>query len=231
MRADLSPLSVDVQSRHGDFVLNAAFEAASGLTALFGRSGAGKTTTLHLIAGLYRPQRGRIACRGETLVDVERRIFVPKHKRRIGLVFQDAQLFPHLTVIQNLNFGRWFAPQDASLVDLDHVVETLGIGALLNRRPALLSGGEKQRVALARALLASPRLLLMDEPLAGLDEERRREILPLIERTRDEFAVPILYVTHAREEVVRLASKVVVLDAGCVTATGSPAEIFRGPSS
>ncbi|MGQ0455796.1 MAG: molybdenum ABC transporter ATP-binding protein [Hyphomicrobium sp.] len=216
------PLWVDVASQHGDFMLDAAFEASPGVTALFGRSGAGKTTMLHLIAGLYRPKRGRIVCRGETLVDVERRIFVAKHKRRIGLVFQDAQLFPHMTVAQNLKFGSWFAPRAETAVAFDHVVEALGIDALLERRPARLSGGEKQRVALARALLASPRLLLMDEPLAGLENARRQEILPLIERMRDDFKIPIIYVTHARDEVLRLAAKVVVIDAGRVTAQGAP---------
>ena len=220
------PLSVDVMSKHGGFTLAAAFEAGSGVTALFGRSGAGKTTMLHLIAGLYRPDRGRIALFGEPIVDIAGGVYVPKHKRRIALVFQDAQLFPHMTVAQNLRFGRWFAPRGDNGVAFDHVVETLGIGALLERRPAKLSGGEKQRVALARALLASPRLLLLDEPLAGLDDARRQEILPLIERVRDEFAVPILYVTHARDEVVRLASKVIVLDAGRVVAEGAPAEIL-----
>lgn len=219
-------LRVDIAARHGDFLLDAAFEADPGVTALFGRSGAGKTTLLHHIAGLYRPHRGRIDCRGEALVDVEQRIFVPKHKRRVGLVFQDAQLFPHLTVAQNLKFGRWFAPEPEAGVDFDHIVETLGIGNLLARRPAKLSGGERQRVALARALLAGPRLLLMDEPLAGLDDARRQEILPLIERVRDEFSAPILYVTHARDEVSRLASKVVVLDAGRVVSEGAPTDVL-----
>lgn len=220
------PVRVDIASRHGEFLLDAAFTAGPGVTALFGRSGAGKTTVLHHIAGLYRPQRGRVDVGGEALVDVERGIFVPKHKRRVGLVFQDAQLFPHLTVAQNLKFGRWFAGDADAGVDYGHVVETLGIGSLLQRRPAKLSGGERQRVALARALLAGPRLLLMDEPLAGLDDARRQEILPLIERVRDELAAPILYVTHARDEVLRLASKVVVLDAGRVIAEGAPAEML-----
>ncbi|MFN0217757.1 MAG: molybdenum ABC transporter ATP-binding protein [Hyphomicrobium sp.] len=220
------PLVVDVASTHGDFTLEAAFEAGPGVTGIFGRSGAGKTTLLHLIAGLYRPRRGQIALSGETLVDVARGVFMPKHKRRIGLVFQDAQLFPHMTVAQNLAFGRWFAPREENGVSSEHVIDVLGIAALLGRRPQKLSGGEKQRVALARALLSAPRLLLLDEPLAGLDDARRQEILPLIERVRDDFKVPMLYVTHARDEVMRLASKVIVLEAGRVTTTGTPAEVL-----
>ncbi|MCI0465602.1 MAG: molybdenum ABC transporter ATP-binding protein, partial [Beijerinckiaceae bacterium] len=153
----------------------------------------------------------------------------PPHKRRIGLVFQDSQLFPHLTVRQNLRFGHWFSPRGERAVEFDPVVETLGIGKLLPRYPAKLSGGEKQRVALGRALLCGPRLLLFDEPLAALDRERKLEILPLIERVRDEFAVPIVYVSHAVEEVARLANKIVVLEAGEVKAIGGPGEVLGLP--
>lgn len=208
-------LQVDCAAAAGTFELDAKFSAGSGITVLFGPSGAGKTTLLHLIAGLIRPQRGRIVLHGDVLVDVARHIFVPAHKRRVGLVFQDAQLFPHLTVAQNLAFGRWFARTD-NVLPQEHVVGVLGIGNLMDRRPTRLSGGEKSRVALARALLASPRLLLMDEPLSGIDEEKRQTILALIERIRDEFGVPMLYVTHAREEAERLASRLIAVDRGRV---------------
>jgi molybdate transport system ATP-binding protein len=169
-------ISVDVALALGSFHLDVAFENDEGITALFGRSGAGKSTTINLIAGLVRPDRGRIALDETILVDTERDIFVPPYQRHLGLVFQDAQLFPHLTVRQNLLFGRWFASRNNESVSFGPVVETLGISLLLKRKPGGLSGGEKQRVALGRALLASPRLLLMDEPLASLDMERKLEI-------------------------------------------------------
>ena len=168
-----------------------------------------------------RPDRGRVAVDGQVLVDTERGIFVPSHRRRIGYVFQDSRLFPHLSVRRNLLYGRWFtASRRQRGADLDSVVDLLGIGHLLERRPASLSGGEKQRVAIGRALLAHPRLLLMDEPLAALDEARRAEILPYIERLRDEMGVPILYVSHSVAEVARLATTVVILTDGKVTAVG-----------
>ena len=213
----------------GAFQLDAAFEGDAGVVALFGRSGAGKSVTIALIAGLLRPDCGVIAVEGRVLVDTEKSIFVPKHMRRIGVVYQDARLFPHLTVRQNLMFGRWFAGKAEQEVDFGAVVETLGIGHLLSRRPGRLSGGERQRVAIGRALLSSPRLLLMDEPLAALDDARKREVLSLIERLRDAFKVPIVYVSHAVDEVARLASRVVVLDGGRVVAIGAVDEVF-GPS-
>jgi molybdate transport system ATP-binding protein len=219
-------LGFSAEAKFGTFHLAARFEAGDGVTALFGPSGSGKTTILNLIAGLTRPNRGTISLNGSPLVDTDRAVFVPKHKRRMGLVYQDAQLFPHLTVGQNLEFGRWFAPLGSDSLAVDAVVETLGISSLLDRRPARLSGGEKQRVALARALLSAPKLLLMDEPLSGLDHDRKQEIMLLIERTRDQFRVPIIYVSHAQDEVRRLAVKVVVLNEGKVTACGAPAEIL-----
>jgi molybdate transport system ATP-binding protein len=166
---------------------------------------------------------------GRVLVDTASGISLPSHQRRVGLVFQDAQLFPHMTVGQNLAFGRWFSPADRRSLDRAGILDALDIEPLLGRRPAGLSGGEKQRVALARALLAAPEILLMDEPLGGLDEERKAEILPLIERTRDTFGIPIVYVTHDAREVARLASQVVLLASGRVTTIGIPSQIMTPP--
>jgi len=220
-------LDVDIDHARDNFRIAARFAAAPGLTALFGRSGAGKTTLIDIVGGLVRPDRGRVAVDGQVLVDTERGIFVPSHHRRIGYVFQDSRLFPHLSVRRNLLYGRWFN-RDAggTSADLNSVVDLLGIGHLLERRPASLSGGEKQRVAIGRALLAHPQLLLMDEPLAALDEARRGEILPYIERLRDEMGVPILYVSHSVAEVARLATTVVILTDGKVTAVGPVADIL-----
>ncbi|HEX8416363.1 MAG TPA: molybdenum ABC transporter ATP-binding protein [Methylobacterium sp.] len=222
-------IDVDVSLRRGAFTLDVVFAAGDGLTALFGRSGSGKTTVIDLIAGLIRPDRGRIAVRGETLFDSERGVNLAPHRRRMGTVFQEARLMPHLSVRQNLGYGRWFArgrPETTGL-DAEGVVALLGIGHLLDRRPAGLSGGEAQRVAIGRALLSRPRLLLMDEPLAALDEARKAEILPYIERLRDEAGIPVVYVSHAVAEVARLASTVVVLEAGRVAAQGSADAILR----
>jgi molybdate transport system ATP-binding protein len=219
-------LNVAVQHRFGDFTLDAAFDSAGGLTALFGRSGAGKTSLINAIAGLLRPERGRIVVDGEVLTDTERGVFVPARRRRIGYVFQEGRLFPHMTVRQNLLYGRWFARKSGPTGEVDQVIDLLGIGALLHRRPANLSGGEKQRVAIGRALLARPRLLVMDEPLASLDEARKTEILPYIERLRDAAGVPIVYVSHQVAEVARLATTLVVLTEGRVAAIGPTAAIM-----
>ena len=220
-------LAVDIRHRLGGFLLDARFEAESGLIALFGRSGSGKTSVVNVIAGLVRPDHARVTLDGTGLVDTERGIFVPRHRRRIGCVFQEGRLFPHLTVRQNLLYGRWFAPRGRGVDGLDRVVDLLGIGALLGRRPGRLSGGEKQRVAIGRALLADPRLLLMDEPLASLDEQRKAEILPYIERVRDESKVPIVYVSHSIAEVARLATTLVLMSEGKVAAVGSTADIMQ----
>jgi molybdate transport system ATP-binding protein len=220
-------LEVDIRHRLGTFQLDARFAAGGGLIALFGRSGAGKTSVVNVIAGLIRPAEGRVAVDGEALLDTGRGLFLPPHKRRLGYVFQEGRLFPHLSVRQNLLYGRWFARSAGRRDDLDRVVDLLGLGAILDRRPARLSGGEKQRVAIARALLASPRLLLMDEPLASLDEARKAEILPFIERLRDQARVPIVYVSHSVAEVARLASTVVLLSEGKVAAIGPTAAIMQ----
>jgi molybdate transport system ATP-binding protein len=219
-------LEFDVEHRLGDFTLSTRFSSGPGLTALFGRSGSGKSTVVNLIAGLIRPTRGRIAVDGVDLVDTARGLFVPKHRRRIGYVFQEDRLFPHLSVRQNLLFGRWFSPPAERSGTFDDVVAMLGIGALLARRPGALSGGEKQRVAIGRALLASPRLLLMDEPLASLDAARKDEILPYVERLRDELGLPIVYVSHSIAEVTRLANTMVLMSDGQVDAVGPVTELL-----
>ena len=218
-------LELDVHHTLGSFTLNARFTAPRGVTALFGRSGAGKSTLVNIVAGLIKPERGKVIVDGMTLVDTERGVFVPKHRRQVGYVFQDSRLFPHLNVRQNLLYGRWFANGSGGASgDVASVVELLGIGAFLDRRPESLSGGERQRVAIGRALLAKPRLVLMDEPLASLDEARRAEIMPYIERLRDDAGVPILYVSHSISEVARLATTVVILGNGAVTAVGPVAD-------
>lgn len=219
-------LEVDFQHRLGAFELDIHFHAGRGLTALFGRSGAGKTSVINAIAGLISPNKGRIVVDGSVLIDTERGIGSPMHKRRVGYVFQEGLLFPHLTVRQNLLFGRWFSPRRESSVPFEDVIDLLGIGSLLDRRPSRLSGGEKQRVAIGRALLTQPRLLLMDEPLASLDASRKDEILPYIERLRDQANVPIVYVSHTVPEVIRLASTIVLISNGRVRAVGPVQEIM-----
>ena len=218
-------LSVDISLSRPGFTLDVAFDSPGGVTALFGRAGAGKSTIAGLLAGLVKPDRGRIAIDGEVLVDRSAGIFVPPHRRRIGSVFQEGRLFPHLTVRRNLLYGAWFAGRRAGGKPLSDIVELLGIGPLLDRRPATLSGGEKQRVAIGRALLMGPRLLVLDEPLAALDQARKDEILPYLERLRDETRLPMVYVSHARDEVVRLADQLVVIEAGRVVSSGPIAEV------
>jgi len=219
-------LQVDLSHRRGEFTLTLRFEAARGVTALFGPSGAGKTTVLDLIAGLEKPDQGRIVLDGEVLADTAAGICVPSHRRRIGYVFQDSRLFPHLSVGGNLDYGARFAGRRTQPVDRGHVVELLGLGPLLERRPATLSGGEKQRVAIGRALLSAPRLLLLDEPMASLDAARRAEILPYLARVREQAGIPIVHVSHALPEVAKLADTVVLLEAGRVTAVGPVAELL-----
>ena len=219
-------LEVDIEHRLGAFDLDIRFRSGRGLTALFGRSGSGKTSVVNAIAGLIRPLRGRIVADEAVLLDTERGICAPTHRRGVGYVFQEGRLFPHLTVRHNLLFGRWFASGRARSAGLEDVVELLGIGALLDRRPGRLSGGEKQRVAIGRALLAGPRLLLMDEPLASLDARRKDEILPYLERLRDQANVPIIYVSHSVAEVTRLATTIVLISDGRVHAVGPVQEVM-----
>lgn len=219
-------LEIAIDHLQGAFRLSVAFSAPAGVTAIFGRSGSGKTTLVNAVAGLIRPRRARIVVGREVLVDTEAGTDLARHRRRIGYVFQEGRLFPHLSVRQNLLFGRFFAGPGEGEPRLDAVVDLLGLGHLLARRPAGLSGGEKQRVAIGRALLSGPRLLLMDEPLASLDEARKDEILPYVERLRDEAKLPILYVSHAVSEVARLADTVVVLEGGALAAAGPARDVF-----
>jgi molybdate transport system ATP-binding protein len=218
--------AVAITHRQGDFVLDVSFATDARVVGLFGPSGSGKTTILNVIAGLVRPDAGRVVIDDRVLVDTKQEIFVPAHKRRVGYVFQDGLLFPHLTVRQNLAYGRWFTPKAQRFGTFAEIVSLLGLAPFLDRRPRTLSGGEKQRVAIGRALLASPRLLLMDEPLASLDEARKRETLPYIEGLRDTLAIPIVYVSHSLAEVERLARRIVRLEAGRIvpasTGEGQP---------
>lgn len=221
-------MTLSVTLRHGfpGFDLDVSFDAPPGLTVLFGPSGSGKTTLINAVAGLLRPDQGRIAADDWVLLDTGTRRCLPPHRRRLGYIFQEGRLFPHLTVRQNLHYGRWFAPRAARTESPDRVIQMLGIGHLLDRRPGTLSGGEKSRVAIGRALLAAPKLILADEPLAALDEARKAEILPYFERLRDEVAIPILYVSHASAEVARLATTVIALKDGRVVASGPPAQVL-----
>jgi len=197
---------IDIAKRLGDRDLAVAFTADAGLTALFGPSGVGKSSVLNMIAGILRPDHGRIVVGGEILFDSAARIDVPPERRGAGYIFQDGRLFPHRRVRANLSYGAKRAG-DGGVLSLDDAVALLGIGHLLERWPATLSGGEAQRVAIGRALLSGPRFLLMDEPLAGLDRARRDDILPVIERIRDDLRLPILYVSHDAVEVSRLAAR------------------------
>lgn len=216
-------IEVAVEKRLGEFQLHAHFSApAAGIIALYGRSGSGKTTLVNAIAGLIRPDTGRIVIAGETLYSSAEHIDLPPQRRRVGYVFQEARLFPHFAVRGNLLYG---ARNGASDIKFDTVVELLGLGALLERRPGDLSGGEKQRVAIGRALLSGPRILLMDEPLASLDEARKAEIMPFIERLHGEFHIPIVYVSHDMDENMRLADTLVLIEDGGIVAVGPVEEL------
>lgn len=218
-------LSVAIRHRFDGLALDVAFDAPAGVTALFGPSGCGKSTTINAIAGLMRPTQGRIALEGRVLFDGKTDL--PPQARRIGCVFQDARLFPHMTVRANLRYpARW---RRGAARDFDHVVQMLGLGKLLDRRPASLSGGERQRTAIGRALLSDPALLVMDEPLAALDDSRKAEIMPWLERLRDELRLPILYVSHSVPEVLRLANTVVLMQAGRVVHAGPLAGLLADP--
>jgi molybdate transport system ATP-binding protein len=219
-------LHVDIKAQLGAFALDVQFTAPSGVTVLFGPSGCGKSSVINAIAGLIRPDQGQIICAARPLFDSAARVHLPPHRRRMGVIFQDARLFPHLNVQQNLTYGRWFAGTHRRGPSLEDVCDLLGIGHLLHRRPAALSGGEAARVAIGRALLSAPDIILADEPLAALDQARRAEILPYFAALRDAALVPMIYVSHSVAEVAGLATTVVAMGGGRVIGVGSVDDIF-----
>ena len=224
----MSMLEVDIRARFGTFALDAQLVApTSGIVTVFGRSGAGKTSLVNILAGLTRPTEGVVRLNGEALCDTAAGIFVPPERRRFGYVFQEGRLFPHMTVRGNLLYGARGQPPADRQRRLDHAVALLSLDGLLKRRPSDLSGGEKQRVAIGRALLTQPRMLLMDEPLAALDPGLKGDILPYIERLRDAEGIPIVYVTHTIEEIVRLADTLVLMSEGKVAAVGPVDELMN----
>lgn len=223
-------LRLSVVKRWKDFELRAQLDAPTpGVVALFGRSGCGKTTLVNIISGLLRPDEGRVELDGVVLTDTHERIRVPVQRRRIGYVFQDARLFPHLRVLANLRYGLRRAPKRSLSIGLEEVLTLLGLEPLLQRRPHQLSGGERQRVALGRALLSQPRLLLLDEPLASLDAARREEVLPYLETLRDRLSIPMVFVSHQFDEVLRLATHVALMEGGRIVASGTPSEVSLRP--
>jgi molybdate transport system ATP-binding protein len=214
-------LSVDIRKTQGSFRVSASFMTEeTGVTTLFGRSGAGKTSVINMIAGLVEPDDGTIIVNGRVVFDSARRLNLPPEARRFGYVFQDGRLFPHMSVSKNLSYGMHLVDPERRYADFDQIVELLGVGHLLDRRPAKLSGGEKQRVAIGRSLLTSPDLLLMDEPLASLDQARKQEVLPFINALTTELSVPIVYVSHLVDEIISIADSVVILEQGGVVTTG-----------
>ncbi len=221
-------LQIAIQKQQGEFSLDLDISAGDGVTALFGRSGAGKSTVIKAVAGLVTPDSGHIQLGDQVLFDSASRTYLPVYKRRIGLVFQDARLFPHLSVLKNLLYGARFSDGSVKRADAVAMAELLGLDGLLDRKPSGLSGGEAQRVAIGRALLSKPKLLMMDEPLAGLDQARKADVLALIEKVRDVVGVPILYVSHAREEVLRLANQVAIIADGKCVDRGAPDALLGG---
>ena len=218
-------IDVDINARLGEFRLQAKFNVGGGITALFGPSGAGKTSIVRMIAGLKAPRAGSILVADRLLFDKAARINLAPRHRRIGYVTQQANLFPHLNVKQNLTFSRW-AGRRKSAIEISNVCTILGIEKLLERWPANLSGGERQRVAIGRALLSDPSALLLDEPFSALDTKRKLEILPFLENVRDEFNIPMVYISHSVDEVTRLADNLVVMEQGNVTAFGAIEEVL-----
>jgi molybdate transport system ATP-binding protein len=223
-------LRINVKRKQGQFIVDASFTVDStGVTALFGPSGAGKTSIVNMVAGLSRPDTGLVMVNGRTVFDSEKGIDIPPEHRGFGYVFQDGRIFPHLSVRSNLMYGMRLVPRNKRTIAFNDVVELLGIAHLLKRRIANLSGGEKQRVAIGRALLTSPSLLLMDEPLASLDEARKSEVLPFVERLSTHLSIPILYVSHSLTEILNLADTLVFLDSGRVQSVGPVEDVVNRP--
>lgn len=221
-------LTVDIRYSQESFLLDTSFSLDSSRAAVFGPSGSGKSTLLHLLAGLNTPRSGRIVLDGEVLFDRVSGVNVPPHRRRIGMVFQDGRLFPHLTVEGNLRYGLKRIPKGGARLRFDEIVSLLEIDALLHRRPATLSGGERQRAALARALLARPRLLLLDEPLAGVDASRKASIIPFLQRVFEKTFTPALIVSHDLEEILPLTRHMIVLDEGRLAGLGHYRDLLAG---
>jgi molybdate transport system ATP-binding protein len=220
-------LNINLRKKAGDLDLQIVFKNDGPVTGLFGPSGAGKTTLVNMIAGLVRPDAGFLSLGGEVLFDSASGIDVPAHRRRIGYVFQEGRLFPHMTVRKNLDYGRWMAGRPHDDAEFARIVAMLDIAPLVARRPGNLSGGERQRVAIGRALMLKPQLLLLDEPLASLDPARKSEIMPYLLRLRDEAGIPMVYVSHYARELKRIANVIVRLDAGRVSAIGGPDILSR----
>jgi molybdate transport system ATP-binding protein len=221
-------IHIEVTSKHGEFDLDVAIATDARVLALFGPSGSGKTMLLDIVAGMDRKAAGRVVIDGATLQDTARGLFLAPHRRAVGYVFQEGRLFPHLDVRRNLLYGAWMRRSERPLATLAEIVDLLELGHLLSRGVAALSGGERQRVAIGRALLSAPRILLLDEPLSALDDARKAETLPYIERLCHRFALPILYVSHSRDEVARIASETVFIDRGRIVDT--PARARDGPN-
>lgn len=207
-------IEVSVKLKRDDFALDVALQLNQRVTAIFGPSGSGKSTLLSIIAGISKPDQGRVMINGETVFDHEKKINMPIHKRRIGLVFQDSRLFPHLNVAHNLRYALKYTPTHEQQFHLNDIVDLLEIGPLLKRTTHQLSGGEKQRVALGRALLSSPRLLMLDEPMASLDESLKSQILPFLKKITDEIKIPMIYISHSKEEIMQITHNLVYINAG-----------------
>lgn len=222
-------LEIDIAKARSEFCVDMALRLDLDTAGLFGPSGAGKTTLLHLLAGLERPDRGRITLDGRTLCDTSEGLFVPPYKRRVGVVFQDARLFPHLSVRSNLHFAQWLAPKRSRHLSFDTVVDILEIGSLLNRRTTGLSGGERQRVALARTLLSSPQILLLDEPASALDVNREAHLLPFLKRVSGEIGIPMILVSHRLSQIRYLTDTLLIVDQGRLLANGTFSELIADP--
>jgi molybdate transport system ATP-binding protein len=223
---DNQMIEIDISAKLGEFNLQVNFEVERGITALFGPSGSGKTSLIRIIAGLETPDTGLIQISGRTLFDKSSNINLPTHKRKVGYVLQEANLFPHLTIRQNLTYARW-AGRQSRIININDVCKVLGIEKLLYRMPDKLSGGERQRVAIGRALLSDPSILLLDEPLSALDHSRKLEILPFLEQIRDQFDIPMIYISHSVDEITRLADYLVVLKNGKQTIFGPIETVLR----